>query len=87
MAKSASERQAAYRERRAKAGDNGERRINTWVSTGASLALSRLAARQGISQREMLERLIIAADKEVTAKVAIDTQEWDDYFLLRSDNE
>lgn len=45
MAKSASVHQAAYRERRATPGDNGEHRINTWVSAGASLALARLAAR------------------------------------------
>ena len=45
MAKTAAERQAAYRKNRATAGDNGERRINVWVSTATALALQRLARR------------------------------------------
>ena len=47
MAKTASERQKDYRNRRSMAGENGERRINTWVTTAAALALKRLAARWG----------------------------------------
>ena len=43
MAKTGAERQTAYRKGRPMAGENGERRINTWVSTGAALGLSRLA--------------------------------------------
>lgn len=60
MAKTAAERQAAYRASRYNAGLNGEgeQRLNTWVSTGAHLALERLARRYGVTQREVLERLI-----------------------------
>ncbi len=65
MAKSAAERQREYRARRPFAGENGERQINTWVSTGAALALKRLARHYGITQREMLERLIFDADRLV----------------------
>lgn len=65
MAKTSAERQADYRARRATAGDNGERRINTWVSTGAALALARLAQHHGLSQREMLERLLLEAEKDI----------------------
>lgn len=65
MAKTAAERQADYRARRATAGEHGERRINTWVSTGAALALARLAQHHGLSQREMLERLLIEAEKDI----------------------
>lgn len=65
MAKTAAERQADYRARRATAGDNGERRINTWVSTGAALALARLAQHHGLSQRDTLERLLLEAEKDI----------------------
>ncbi|HLA36418.1 MAG TPA: hypothetical protein VJ001_16270 [Rhodocyclaceae bacterium] len=58
------ERQAAYRARRSTAGDNGERRLQAWVSTAADLALDRLARHHGVSRRVMLERLILAADEQ-----------------------
>jgi hypothetical protein len=47
MAQTTAERQAAYRARRATAGDdgNGDRRLSTWVTTEADLALARLANR------------------------------------------
>ena len=60
MAKTAAERQAAYRAGRYKAGSdgNGEQRLNTWVSTEAHLAIERLANRYGLTQRGVIERLI-----------------------------
>jgi hypothetical protein len=76
----AAERQAAYRKRRSTAGENGERRINTWVSTRAALALSRLAFRYSVTNRAMLERLIITADDEIAAKLEPDSSEWQIYF-------
>lgn len=63
MAKTAAERQAAYRKGRAEAGENGERRLNTWVSTSSFLALDRLAKRYGVTKREMIERLVLEADQ------------------------
>jgi hypothetical protein len=80
MAQSAAQRQAAYRRRRPTAGENGERRLNTWVTTGAALALERLARRDGIAQRAMLERLILAADAAVLAGLTPDAPEWIAYF-------
>ena len=59
-AKTAAERQKAYRERRAK--EVGEQRINTWVSARALAALSSLAVRYGVTQKVMLERLILKED-------------------------
>ncbi len=61
MGMSNAERQAAYRARRPYEGPggNGERRVNTWVSTGASLALARMSRRYGVTKREMLEKLIM----------------------------
>jgi hypothetical protein len=50
------------------------------VTTGAVLALERLARRDGIPQRAMLERLILAADAAVLASLTPDTPEWGAYF-------
>jgi hypothetical protein len=83
VAKTAAERQREYRARRPFAGPdgNGERRINTWVSTGAVLALQRLARHHGVSQREMLERLIEDADERIRKRLRSDA-EWDEYFCV-----
>jgi hypothetical protein len=83
MAKSSAERQREYRARRPFAGPdgNGERRINTWVSTGAALALERLARHHGLTKRQMLEQLIEAADERVRKRLKSDA-EWDEYFVV-----
>jgi hypothetical protein len=66
MPKSNAERQRAYRANRPFAGENGERRLSTWLTTAASLALVRLANHYGVTQRQILERLLLAADKAVS---------------------
>ena len=76
------ERQAAYRQRRPTAGENGERRLNMWVTTGTALALTRLARHRGVTQRAMLERLILEADRKIVGKLAPGTAEWDTYFAV-----
>ncbi|WP_426104106.1 hypothetical protein [Massilia sp. TSP1-1-2] len=83
MAKTAAERQAAYRARRPMAGSNGERRLNTWVSTGTHLALERIATRDGVTQRQVLERLIRVEDDRILAGMAPDTPEWLAYFCIK----
>ncbi len=82
MAKTAAQRQAQYRARRVNAGPNGdgERHLNTWVATGAFLALRRLARRYGATKREMIERLVLDADRDIVSSMDIDTPEWDAYF-------
>jgi hypothetical protein len=82
MAKTSAERQADYRARRPMAGrnGNGERRLNTWLSTGAHLALARLAKRYGVTQREVLERFIYAEDDRILASFEPGSPEWDAYF-------
>lgn len=57
-AKTAAERQKAYRERRAQ--EAGEQRINTWVAAAAVKHLNALALRHGLTQKVMLERLILS---------------------------
>lgn len=82
MALTAAERQAAYRKRRPTAGDNGERRLNTWLTTGASLALARLARRYGVTQRNMIERLVLTMDEEIRNAIDPDTPEWIAYMRV-----
>ncbi|MDQ1925048.1 hypothetical protein [Massilia pseudoviolaceinigra] len=84
MAKTAAQRQAAYRARRPMAGRNGERRLNTWLSTGASLALARLAKRYGVTQREVLERFICAEDDRILSGIKPDSPEWNAYFDIKT---
>ncbi|RSZ55159.1 hypothetical protein EJB06_30840 [Massilia atriviolacea] len=83
MAKSTAERQAEYRARRDTAAHgDGERRLNTWMSTAAHLALKRIAKRYGLTQRGMLEQLVLAEDEKIVAGLDIETPEWDRYFRI-----
>jgi hypothetical protein len=83
-AKTSAQRQAAYRARRPTAGPdhNGERRLTVWVSTGAAMALARLARRYQVTQRAMLEQLLTAADDDVLRTLDADTAELDTYLGL-----
>ena len=78
MAKTAAQRQAHYRARR-NDGD-GERRINSWVTSATDYALDRLAKHHGITRRAILERLIVEADAALLRTLDLDTPEWDSYF-------
>jgi len=82
MAKTNAQRQAQYRKNRETAGDdgNGERRISSFVSTAAALALGRLANRYGVTRREILEKLLTAADEEILKTLDSESREWDEYF-------
>ena len=85
MAKDSAQRQAQYRSRRPHAGadGNGERRINTGVSTGCALALARLARHKGTSQRQIIERLILTEDQQIID--AFPPDQFDDYFAANRD--
>lgn len=74
----AAERQRAYRTRRATAGDNGERRLQAWVTTKTDLALDRLARHHGVTRRAMLERLIVDADDSI--QHGLDDEAFENYF-------
>lgn len=85
MTTTSAERQQAYRAKRPFAGDNGERRLQSWVTTATALALGRLARRAGTTQRAVLEQLILNADRVVTQGMSDD--EFDHYFALQCNNE
>jgi hypothetical protein len=76
MAKTAAQRQAAYRARRPHAGNDG-------------LALARLARRYAVTQRALIERLVIAEDERILAGMELDSPQWHAYFAdtsLRSND-
>ena len=85
MTTTSAERQQAYRAKRPFAGDNGERRLQSWVTTATALALGRLARRAGTTQRPVLEQLIQDADRAVTQ--GMNDDEFDHYFALQCNNE
>jgi hypothetical protein len=79
MPLSGAERQRKYRESRKLVG-NGFRQINMWISTEAYEALRRMAKRDGVTQREMLERVLIGAQEKIVREMS-DT-ELDEYLSL-----
>ncbi len=83
MAMSTAERQAKYRAGRATAGQLGDKRLNTWVSADTSYALQRLAKHHGVSQREMLERLVRTADQDVLKSLSPFSPEWQAYTAAK----
>jgi len=80
MADTNAMRQKRYRDARQTAGDNGERQLNTYVSTATALALRRLAGHYGVTKREMLERLVAEADDKILHTLDMDKSEWKEYF-------
>ncbi len=82
MAKTPAERQKEYRAKRQFAGEdgNGERRITAYVSTRAALALHRLANSYGVTQRELLERLLVAEEDKVLKGLKLDSPEGRKYL-------
>ena len=65
MAKTAAERQKKYRASRQRVGKNGERKINAYVNTRATLALERLAYNYVVTKRKLLEKLLIGKEDKV----------------------
>lgn len=82
MAKTPAERQKEYRAKRQFAGEdgNGERRITAYVSTRAALALQRLAKSYGVTQRDLLERLLVTEEDKVLKGLKLDSPEGGKYL-------
>lgn len=87
MAKSNAERQAAYRARRNERNNgDGEGLLNMLIKIQAKFALKRLANRYGVTEKAMIEKLLLDEDEKFVKTLAIDTEEWNNYFLLRSND-
>lgn len=83
MAKTSAERQAEYRARRLDGSNQDgdrDRRLNTWLGATPHYALRRLAKRYGVTQREMIERLVIAEDDRIREGMDPNGPEWDAYY-------
>lgn len=52
-------------------------------STRAALAINRLARHHQIDQRDVIERLVLAADHQISEGIDFDSARWDQYFGLR----
>lgn len=78
MALTTAERQRAYRASRPSARENGERRLDMWVSTATALNLARIAAHRGETRIQVIERLLAEADRRATANMSEATL--DDYL-------
>lgn len=74
MAKTAAERQKAYRERRGQ-----DHRLNLYVSPDAGAALARLCRLYRLTQRQLLERLILTAEADHLQTLTPDSPEWLEY--------
>ena len=83
MAKTTAERQAEYRARRLdgtnRDGDR-DRRLNAWINATTHYALRRLAHRYGVTQREMIERLVIAEENRIREGIDPNSSTWDAYY-------
>ena len=86
MAKTPAQRQAEFRANRYKAGahGDGQRQLNTWLDTGAALALERVANRYSVTKRQLLERLIREEDARILETIDFNSKEWNDYFGLKT---
>jgi hypothetical protein len=82
MAKTTAERQKECRARRPYAAEkgDGEKRVSSYVSSRAALALNRLAKSCGITKREMLEKLLIGEDDKILRGLDLDTREGRKYL-------
>jgi hypothetical protein len=71
MAKSNAERQAAYRTRHLKDEDGKGERLNLVIDLHAKRALERLATCYAVTQRAMLERILVEAERAALAGVPV----------------
>ena len=79
MSLSNAERQARYKKTRYKANNgDGEYQLNCWLTSQAKFALKRLAKHHGMTQRAVLEWLLIEND-EATFR-ALSEEGKDDYL-------
>lgn len=80
MAKNNAERQAAYRARHLKDEEGQGERLNVVIDLHAKRALERLATCYGVTQKAILERLLVGAEGAVIDQVANTRSGQADYY-------
>lgn len=65
LSRSNAERQAAYRQRHSRNVDGQGQRLNMVVTVQAKAQLERLARHYGVTQRELLARVLANAERKV----------------------
>lgn len=80
MAKSNAERQAAYRARHLKNEEGKGERLNLVIDLHAKRALERLATCYAVTQRSMLQRVLIEAERAALDQAATFPNGHADYY-------
>lgn len=77
MAKTNAERQKAYRENK-----QGDKALHVWISEEASLALKRLSSHYDEPQKNIIQEIILLADKAIIDSLEKDSYQWQKYFSV-----
>ena len=80
MAKTSAQRQAAYRERHLKNESGKGERLNLIINLNAKRAIERLAVCYGVTQKDIIERLALGAQRVTLDKAAILPNGPEDYY-------
>jgi hypothetical protein len=80
MAKSSAQRQAAYRARHLKKESGQGERLNLVIDLHAKRAIERLAVCYGVTQKEIIERLALGAQRVTLDKAATLPKGPDEYY-------
>jgi hypothetical protein len=80
MNKSNAQRQAAYRARHLKDDNGKSERLNLVIDLHAKRAIERLAVCYGVTQKEIIERLALGAQRVTLGKAATLPKGPDDYY-------
>ena len=80
MARTSAQRQAAYRERHLKEESGKGERLNLIINLNAKRAIERLAICYGVTQKEIIERLALGAQRVTLEKAATLPNGPEDYY-------
>lgn len=80
MAKSNAERQAAYRAKHLKSEDGNGERLNLVIDLHTKRALERLAKCYGVTQKEIIKKLALDAERATLDKAAWQPTGQNDYY-------
>ena len=80
MARTSAQRQAAYRERHLKEERGKGERLNLIINLNAKRAIERLAICYGVTQKEIIERLALGAQRVTLEKAATLPNGPEDYY-------